>query len=399
MAMADNRFQKQGHNKISIESYQKGDEDDRNSVVQITRAVTTNNDAENGRCFDSFPNDVLLQCFTFLTLSDLANVQLTSRCLNTIVNTDEKGHNNSWLWKHAYDLRFLYRVHIGNNDEQQKYKQPIDIKAMATVQCKLQDDWKSHYKQRLAMTAGYCNLENFSTRCCSSRYKDSNDNNNVVWVFENGAHTHTPLSRLRNRFSQSIRSKSELLEYANGWSYFEATVCGEGSVGIVSISTDRDRRLYGEGSQDHIGWRGFSYGYHNDDGYVYASDGSDSRMNYRKIQYGPPWGNQNTWTMFNEGIAVNSQIRQEHAHHVVETETQDMENDEPSSVVGCGYNCMTNELFFTKDGKFLGLVPFKPHAGVSYAAAVTLHVIDDRVKLNSGHLPFLFDIYQFCLTS
>jgi len=358
--MSDSRSER---HEILNESYQKNGEDYRihSYVPTATATVITNDDASNSRSTTTiFPDDVMLHCFMFLTLSDLSSVQLTSCHWNTIVNTKEKNNNNSWLWKHAYDLRFLCRVHVSNNTETQECKQQIKMTMKTSTQSKVQRDWKYHCKHRLTMAAGDCNPSNFSTKCFSSSSKDSN-----ALIFEN---TNTGLSQLDWSFSilsRSIRSKNEMFVYAKGWSYFEATVWGQGSVGIVSISTKRDRRFYGKESQNHIGWQGSSYGYHNDDGNIYASDESSTR--YKTITYGPTWGS--------------------------------VENGDTSSVVGCGYNSDTNELFFTLDGNFLGLVPCKIQAGVSYAAGVTLHKIGDRVQINSGRLPFLFDIDQFCFKS
>jgi len=364
--MATNRSQRHG---ILIEPYQKKsksyeDDETHNVVPTTTATVPTNNDTDDDRCFRSstasfFPDDVMLQCFTYLTLFDLANAQSASRHWNTIINTNEKDNNSSWLWKHAYGLRFLCRVHISNNNEQKMYKRPVKFTTTPHIQNDIQYDWKYHCKHRLTIMAGSCNPENFSTGCAFVRTKDSNN-----LIFEN------------KNTGGNIRSEKKLFEYAKGWSYFEATVWGEGSVGIVSISTDLHRELYGDGSNHHLGWYGVSYGYHSDDGDIYAS--SESCNNYRTIQYGSTWGSENV------------------ADDTIIDGMQAVESDDASSVVGCGYNCSTNDLFFTLDGKFLGLVPCKTHAGVTYAASATLHNVGDRVQMNSGHLPFLFDIDQFC---
>jgi len=374
--MAPNRSRR---HEISIEPYKKKSKSNANDgtheVVPTTKAtVLTNNDTNDGPCFRSstttlFPDDMMLQCFTYLTLFDLANVQSTSRHWNTIVNTHEKDNNSSWLWKHAYRLQFLCRV-ISNHNEKLKCKNSINFTTTLNVQNDIEYDWKYHCKRRLMMMAGSCNPENFSTRCSFVRSKDSND-----LIFEN---------KYRDSgfyLSRSIRSEKKVFECAKGWSYFEATVWGEGSVGIVSISTDCDRKLYGKESHNHIGWYGASYGYHNDDGYIYASSETSMiyrPLNYKKFRYGPTWGSEN---VVHDTIIDGIQV--------VET----------SSVVGCGYNLSTNDLFFTLDGNFLGLVPFKAHAGETYAAGVTLHNVGNRVQMNFGHLPFLFDIDEFCFKS
>jgi len=262
---------------------------------------------------------------------------------------------------------------LATTTNKKKCKQPVKFTTTPNIQNDIQYDWKYYCKHRLTMMAGSCNPENFSTGCAFVRTKDTND-----LTFENYSHGFTarvPLfCAIRSSImSRSIRSDKKLFEYAKGWSYFEATVWGEGSVGIVSISTNRDRQLYGDKSHYHLGRYGVSYGYHNDDGHIYASNEWSIRH-----QYGPTWGNENV------------------AHDRIIDGIQAVESDDASSVVGCGYNCSTNDLFFTLDGKFLGLVPCKTHAGVTYAASATLHNVGDRVQMNSGHLPFLFDIDQFC---
>jgi len=158
-----------------------------------------------------------------------------------------------------------------------------------------------------------------------------------------------------------------------------------GSVGLVSISTVVDKGLYGARSQLHIGWRGFSYGYHNDDGHVYVPDDGPAttrwsmdiirrNLSYIKLSYGPSWGKH--------GASV----------------TEDGDKD-PSSVVGCGYHSDTQEFFYTLDGRFLGIVPRKLQPKMTYAAAVTLHGPNDRAILNAGLFPFRFDIDRFCFGS
>eukprot|EP00592_Proboscia_alata_P007153 CAMPEP_0194359568 /NCGR_PEP_ID=MMETSP0174-20130528/6820_1 /TAXON_ID=216777 /ORGANISM="Proboscia alata, Strain PI-D3" /LENGTH=237 /DNA_ID=CAMNT_0039130523 /DNA_START=611 /DNA_END=1324 /DNA_ORIENTATION=+ len=199
-----------------------------------------------------------------------------------------------------------------------------------------------------------------------------------------------------------------------GWSYFEATVWGEGSVGIVSIHNSRDRKLYGSSSQLHIGWKGDSYGYHNDDGCVFVSNPTtrpttvhhhrNQLYRYRKIRYGPIWGtttdsinnNDNTTAIRPNG----ADPRETHTREEYEDRNNNhMSKHNLSSVVGCGYNPTTNELFFTLDGRFLGLVPCSTSSGVKYAASVTLHGSGDKARLNFGRFPFVFDVDHFCLAS
>ena len=171
-------------------------------------------------------------------------------------------------------------------------------------------------------------------------------------------------------------------------------------MGIVSIETEADRMLYGDGSQLHIGWSGLSYGYHNDDGFVYIANNLNrqnrrrnrynirrqrNRYNYRKVRYGPLWGRE----VRQDAVPVEGQ----------EAGDGDV-RDDPLLVVGCGYNLATNNLFFTLNGSFLDLVPsYKTNPGVEHAAAVALHNLGDRVRLNLGQFLFVFNIDQYCFES
>ena len=124
---------------------------------------------------------------------------------------------------------------------------------------------------------------------------------------------------------------------------------GEGSVGIVSIHDSHDRNLYGSNSQLHIGWKGDSYGYHNDDGCVFVSNPTTVHQHwnqfywYWKIRYGPIWGTTTDNINNNDN---NTDVRPNGADpretHPRE-EYEDRNNNHESkhnllSVVGCGYN-------------------------------------------------------------
>lgn len=339
------------------------------STATIT--ATDNNDNDNGNGNGNDPRvhhppittilpELSLQIFAFLTIPDLGNIQAACQYWNTVINRDRadggrtmtSGGAASWFWKRVYELHFRCRVSTHT------------------------PDWKSNCRHRLVEAAGRCSSpQDFSTGCVGATF-DADDDDTAGFEFRNERRI-----SLYHGYSNSIRSRQQLFDLhasttgtadgnGNGWSYFEATVWGEGSVGIVSIETEEDRRIYGDGSQLHIGWYGHSYGYHNDDGLVYIADKSKrvrrGRFRYQKLPYGPPWGT---------------------------------EMPETPSVVGCGYNRVTNALFFTLDGSFLGLVSSKTYPGLRYAAAVTLHNLNDRVRLNLGQFPFVFDADHFCFES
>jgi len=326
----------------------------------------------------SLPDNLSLQFFTFLTISDLGNVQSASRRWNTIVNADNRTNGAaSWLWKRVYELRFRCRVST------------------------LEPDWKSNCRHRLTRAAGCSRPRDFSTWCSSIAGDVDGDDDYAGFEFitehdkgptayfgyTNSIRCHHQLFELH----AGTEAKADVTKNENGWSYFEATVWGEGSVGIVSIETEADRMLYGDGSQLHIGWKGLSYGYHNDDGFVYIANNLNQQnrqrngYNYRKVRYGPLWGRG----VRQDAVPVEGQ----------EAGDGDV-RDDPPSVVGCGYNLATNNLFFTLDGAFLDLVPScKTNPGVAYAAAVTLHNLGDRVRLNLGQFPFVFNIDHYCFES
>lgn len=148
--------------------------------------------------------------------------------------------------------------------------------------------------------------------------------------------------------------------------YFEVTMKGCGSVGVVSISDASTRSAYGYGSDEHVGWKGISYGYHGNDGDFVYNDGT-AKYGGEWKPYGPSWGGMNTHD----------------------------DADAAQFVVGCGLDMATHRLFFTRNGTFLGFAPVAVPAG-EYAAAVSLHEFNDSAILNGGSAPFRYDIEGFC---
>ncbi|KAL7712045.1 B30.2/SPRY domain-containing protein [Entamoeba marina] len=100
----------------------------------------------------------------------------------------------------------------------------------------------------------------------------------------------------------------------------------------------------------HVGWNRGSIGYHSDDGALFISDGINSIENYGKA-YGEKNGEKN--------------------------------------VVGCGYNTITNEVFFTVNGTKLQpkKIDYK-----NISAAIGLGKFDP-ITINYGDSPFVFDYY------
>ncbi|KAJ0388766.1 hypothetical protein ATCC90586_011091 [Pythium insidiosum] len=66
-----------------------------------------------------------------------------------------------------------------------------------------------------------------------------------------------------------------------------------------------------------------------------------------------------------------------------------------SVVIGCGWDMDLGQLFFTLNGRWLGLAPVAVDATREFAAAVTLHRLGDYAELNLGRSAFEFDLEAF----
>ncbi|TYZ57609.1 hypothetical protein PybrP1_008565 [[Pythium] brassicae (nom. inval.)] len=148
--------------------------------------------------------------------------------------------------------------------------------------------------------------------------------------------------------------------------YFEVSMKGCGSVGIASLSDAASRGAYGFGSEEHLGWKPVSYGYHGNDGDFVFNDGS-AAYGGEWAPLGPAWG------------AVDAQG----------------DPDAATFTVGCGVDTASGRLFFTLNGTLAGQARVAVLKG-EYAAAVSLHSYGDAATLNVGSAPFRFDIEGFC---
>lgn len=280
------------------------------------------NSALNAIC----SSDLWHHCFSYLSYLDMFNVFLVCREFNQV------GKSSSF-WKEMYNMKF--RKGVG------------DLDVAWSV-----DEWKLFFQRRLQ-----------SNVSCDTRAKRWQKPNGIL-VFKN---LHIERDLMGGSI-ESICGSEEMLEYSGmngmiyGWCYFEATVWGMGSIGIVSLLTTED---YGWGSNAHVGRSGISLGYHNDDGNIYWNDG----LQFANTLYGPTWGSRSLRT------------------------------DTLPSIVGCGHNYITQQIFFTLDGQFLGFVPKQLPVGIPYTAAFSLQELGDRVELNFGIQPFRFDLDQFCMSS
>ena len=123
--------------------------------------------------------------------------------------------------------------------------------------------------------------------------------------------------------------------------YFEFTVVDGGDRGCIVLGfSDAGFKL-----SRQPGWEPNSYGYHGDDGRKYHSSGGGE-------EYAPPYGAGDT--------------------------------------VGAGYHLGKQEIFFTKNGKYLGTA-FTGVRGHLFPT-VGLHSNNEHVELNFGQKPFKFDI-------
>ncbi|KAJ0397625.1 hypothetical protein ATCC90586_001309 [Pythium insidiosum] len=184
-------------------------------------------------------------------------------------------------------------------------------------------------------------------------------NNSLLRVLTNGA-----VDSVRGASPLPVLSCAAALKHRV--SYFEVAMQGCGSVGIVSLSDAATRSAYGFGSDEHIGWKGISYGYHGNDGDFVYNDGTAPYGGEWK-PFGPSWG----------------------------TVSPSTDDSKQTFTVGCGVNMTTHQVFFTLNGTLVGVAPVTVPDG-EYAAAVSLHEFNDSAVLNAGSAPFKFDIEGFC---
>lgn len=123
--------------------------------------------------------------------------------------------------------------------------------------------------------------------------------------------------------------------------YYEVTVLDAGEKGKIGIGfADGDFKL-----QRQPGWEPNSFGYHGDDGKKFSSTGNGAN-------YGPKFST----------------------------------ND----VIGAGIHLGNRQIFFTKNGKFLGIA-FEDIQGELYPT-IGLHSKAESVEVNFGQKPFVYDI-------
>ncbi|KAI7874237.1 SPRY-domain-containing protein [Lichtheimia hyalospora FSU 10163] len=128
--------------------------------------------------------------------------------------------------------------------------------------------------------------------------------------------------------------------------YFEMKVLSKGEDGFIGIGF-----CSGKNGLDRLpGWDNDSWGYHGDDGHSFQECGTGDK-------YGP---------QFTTG-----------------------------DVVGCGVDLIHKTAFYTKNGTFLGpaFKTIKTH--MDLFPCVGLRTVGERVTVNFGQNPFVFDIVQY----
>lgn len=128
-----------------------------------------------------------------------------------------------------------------------------------------------------------------------------------------------------------------------GFGYFEIQVLSQGTHGMVTLGMTSAKY----DTNAHPGWYPHSFALHGDDGQVFFSVGA-----------GNIWGPR-----FSEG-----------------------------DIVGCGFNAVTQEIWFTHNGKFLG-VAFREVDMLQKEAwfpTIGMSSPGEKAKANFGAVPFLF---------
>jgi len=145
-----------------------------------------------------------------------------------------------------------------------------------------------------------------------------------------------------------VRSDRVIPQFNTGIYYYEVCIKNlgkDGALGIGLASPNTDVLAM-------PGWFAYTYGYHGDDGRKFGAP------NHR---YGMPYGP--TWNK--------------------------------DDIVGCGWEPSSQKVFYTLNGKYLG-VAFENVVG-SFYVAVGLHTHGARIKVNFGQEPFFFDTHTFVI--
>ena len=114
-----------------------------------------------------------------------------------------------------------------------------------------------------------------------------------------------------------------------------------------------------------VGWQNGSWGYHGDDGSKYWFDHSH-------------FSSQSS----SDSLQSNMQMKGSCSDKYGPSFTV-------GDVIGCGVNNITKEMFFTKNGFMIGVAFSGLHNHLYPSVGLTSN--GDRVYLNQGQIPFLWD--------
>ncbi|KAI9506637.1 concanavalin A-like lectin/glucanase domain-containing protein, partial [Coemansia spiralis] len=128
--------------------------------------------------------------------------------------------------------------------------------------------------------------------------------------------------------------------------YFEMLIKSRGQSGYIGIGLS----LAGLPSNRLPGWDVGSWGYHGDDGHIFGGDG-------RGTSYGPRFTTGDT--------------------------------------VGCGIDFMRQQLFFTRNGFFLGYAFGKIDTSKDLYPCVGMRTPGEHASANFGRQPFVYDISNY----
>eukprot|EP00656_Telonema_subtile_P011367 TRINITY_DN15602_c0_g1_i2.p1 TRINITY_DN15602_c0_g1~~TRINITY_DN15602_c0_g1_i2.p1 ORF type:complete len:296 (-),score=50.36 TRINITY_DN15602_c0_g1_i2:244-1131(-) len=142
--------------------------------------------------------------------------------------------------------------------------------------------------------------------------------------------------------------------------YFEVRVIGGASVGVATVGED--------GWDEHIGWRNVGYGYHSDDGSIWRSDSVHTSNGMDGQCYGPAYGKLQT--------------------------PRFLLGRPQGDVVGCGMDFVQKHIFFTLNGKLLGIA-FEDVEIEGLRQAAALHEKHDALSFNLGAEPFCWNLPEF----
>jgi hypothetical protein len=177
---------------------------------------------------------------------------------------------------------------------------------------------------------------------------------------------------------QTCRATAALMPLEDNLGYFEVYATGSS----VGLTAGGGYSVKGPGGGIHLGWRKTSYGYHSDDGSKWRNDdrAQPALVTGRFLQgdrFAEPFG-----------------------------KLKRVDSSERHDVVGCGVDYNRGSIFFTKNGKLMGIA-FEDvrcctngnratGGGLPFLIpTVTLHEREDECSFNFGGEPFLFDLLAF----